>query len=203
LWGQCNNGCSACANRDHWVSDEALDGRLRAAEHDVALVGREPTMHPRFGELLAREGVVGLVSNGRRIADVDFTRRALGAGLRSASIKLFGSTEHTADSVTRAAGSFKQGLKGAQRLIHGGVACELRVPLYRANLASLDGVAAIAARLGVPVRLEVALDAVGLGGLVEAAEAVERLRGRCKSLGVRLGASPLASATRYFWELPR
>ncbi|MCL2447444.1 MAG: radical SAM protein [Polyangiaceae bacterium] len=208
--GRCNNGCTACPNKDHWLDDDiaALRARLDAARaHGTAIVlaGREPTLHPAFIELVARargdDGrPVAVVSNGRRFAYPGFARASVRAGLSAASIKLFGVDAPPADEVAREPGAHAQALAGLRSLHRAGIGTlEVRAPLHRSNLDAYEWFADLAETAGVHrIRVECALDAVGLVNLARAAGAVEELRARCAQKGVALVASPLRAGTRLF-----
>lgn len=208
--GACNNGCATCAQRDAWLDDraEALLARVDAArEHGRPLLfaGREPTVHPAFGELLARaRGTdgreVGVVSNGRRFAYERFARASVARGLRAVSVKLFGVDAPSADALSRDPGGFAQARDGLRNL----AACarEIRAPLHADNLVAFAEYAALAASHEASLRVEVALDAVGLTNLERAARAVDALAEACAQRGVPLEASPLRAGTRHFEWLP-
>lgn len=210
--GVCNNGCRACANRDAWLDDrpEAVAARVTAARahgRPVVLAGREPTMHPAFLELVALargedERPVGIVTNGRRFAYERFARAAIARGLRAASVKLFAPAPEAADAISRDPGGFAQAAEGLAHL-GGRCATEIRAPLHRANLERYADYAELAARLGADqLRIELALDAVGVDRLAEAAAAIERLRAACAERGLALEASPLRAGTRAFGWMP-
>ena len=205
--GACNNGCGACPHRDGYVDDATLLGRVdAAAEHGRPLLfaGREPTLHPEVVQAVARSArPVGVVSNGRRFAYAAFTQAAVRAGLTAGSVKLFGATPNGADAITRDAGGFAQACDGVRQLRGRGVALELRTPLYRASLSTLERMAELAVELDVPaLRVEAAVDAIGLDALSVAADGVERLARRCSSLGVALEAAPLRAGMRDFRYMP-
>ncbi len=206
--GACNNGCRACAQRDVWLDDRELAlaarvERARSENRPIVLAGREPTIHPAFLRLvrLARgddERPVGLVTNGRRFAVPGFARAAVRAGLQAASVKLFGPEAALADAASRDPGGFDQAVSGVRALRQAGVdAVELRIPLSSSVLDQVDAYVDLAQRLDVPqLRVEVALDAVGLGRLADTANAIERLARRCREAGVALEAVPLTAASR-------
>ncbi len=211
--GGCNNGCVACAQRDGWLDDrpEAVLARVeraRALGLPVVLAGREPTLHPAFLELCAAAAgpdrrPVGVVTNGRRFAVPAFARAAIRQGLAAASVKLFAPDAAEADAIARAPGSHAQALAGVRALVAGRVAVELRLPLERRNLARLEAFVPLARALGVgQLRVEVALDAVGLDRLEEAATALERLAAGAATEGLALEASPLRAGSRAFSWMP-
>lgn len=202
--GACNNGCASCANRDRFLPDDAesLAQRVRTARERgtaVVLAGREPTLHPTFLDLcrLARgedARVVGVVSNGRRFAYERFAMAARRAGLTSASVKLFGAEPGAADARTRVPGAHAQALEGLANLLRAGVATEVRAPLHRGMLDDAERLVDLVAASGARgLRIEVELDAIGLDGLTDCREAVERIAERCAHRDLALDASPLGS----------
>lgn len=211
--GACNNGCQGCENRDRFLADDgdALRERVDRARDEalpIMLAGREPTLHPDFVALVARargsDGRrVGVATNGRRFAYERFATAAVGAGLSDASVKLFAADAAAADAIARVRGSFEQALRGIDNLVRGGVRVELRVPLHPRALPTLGAFADLAQRHGASgIRLEVALDALGLDALDAAEAAVRTLATACGVAGVPVTASPLPSGMRGFDRLP-
>jgi pyruvate-formate lyase-activating enzyme len=213
--GACNNGCAACANRDTWLDDaaEAVLARVDEVHRGAAavmLAGREPTLHPAFLAAVARAAgrerrPVGVVSNGRRFAYRHFARAAVEAGLRSVSLKLFAPGAAVADAISRDEGGYEQALRGLKHLREVGIeAVELRAPIHRDNLEALPEFAGLARRLGVDhLRVEAAIDAVGLDRLEAARAALSGLVDACRAHSVALEVSPLEAGTRDFDWLPR
>jgi pyruvate-formate lyase-activating enzyme len=210
--GACNNHCRACANRDTWLDDraESVLERVHAARAldpsaAIVLAGREPTIHPAFAvALAAARGPDGrrasVVTNGRRFAYAAFARAAVRAGLTGASVKLFAPDAVVADAITESDGAHEQALAGVRALRAAGLAdLEIRAPLHASALAEAARFAPLARAAGVrQIRVECALDAVGLDRLEEAADAVVRLAEACARAGVALEASPLSVGTRLF-----
>lgn len=215
LAGACNNGCAACPNRDEWLDDreESIFSRVdeaRAKGLPMVFAGREPTMHPAFLRLVARASgadgrPVGVVSNGRRFAYPNFAMAAVRAGLSAATIKVFAPEEGAADRISRDEKGFSQACAAFGVLRKAGIgAIELRAPIHAENLAMFGRYAELGKRLGADaVRVECALDAVGLDHLTEAAEALDSLALACERNGVALEVSPLEAGTRLFDRLPR
>jgi len=210
--GACNNGCPTCPNRDRWLDDD-LEARVDAARASSArailLAGREPTIHPRFLELVKRargedDRSVGVVTNGRRFAYRSFAEASVGSGLRAASVKLFAPDAATADAIVRVPDAHVQALSGIAELRRAGLrAFEIRAPLNEKNLASFEDYADVAAQAEIGrIRLEIGLDALGLDRLSDAADAVRRLLARAHSLGITVSASPIVAGTRAFDALP-
>lgn len=206
--GACNNACGGCSNRDAWLPDDqaSLEHRLEAARSTgsraVAFAGREPTLHPGFLGLVRRargaDGrAVAVVSNGRRFVYGAFARSAVAAGLRSASIKVFGAEASIGDAVASAQGAHAQSMAGVAELRAAGLtALELRAMVYGAALPTLAEVADLARSAGVSqMQVEAALDTVGIARSAEAAEAIGALSRRCAALDVALEVSPLHAGT--------
>ena len=232
LTGACNNGCATCSNRDRHQAQDDLSFIERAGseraeatsdiekktekeprsgtsdETAIVLAGREPLLHPAILRIIeaargSDQRVVGVVTNGRRLSHRPFTIAIVRAGVRSVSVKLFGATPETAAAITRDADGHAQALAGLTEIARLGVAREIRLGLHRLVLKEIEGVAEIAARHRVPaIRVEAALDAVGLAHMNEACDALGRLRERCLALGVGLSASRLEAGTRGFDEVP-
>lgn len=211
--GACNNGCHGCENRDLFLPDDsdALRERVDVAREQglpLVLAGREPTLHPDFVGLVERaRGVdgrrVGVVSNGRRFAYRRFAAEAIRAGLSDASVKVFAARPDEADAIARVDGAFSQALTGVDNLVQGGARVEIRVPLHARALPTFASFPELAKTHGVGgIRLEVALDSLGLDALDDAEAAVRALATSCRAAGVRLTASPLPSGMRGFDRLP-
>ncbi len=175
----------------------------------MILAGREPSVHPRFLALVRRargedRRTVAVVTNGRRFSVPGFAEAAVRAGLAGASVKLFGPRADLADACSRDPGGFDQAVAGIRALTAAGLeGLELRLPLSAGVLDAVADYADLARTLGAgQLRLEVALDAVGLDRLADAAAAVDRLSARCAALGLPLEVSPLAAGTRDLDRLP-
>jgi pyruvate-formate lyase-activating enzyme len=214
--GACNNHCRACSNGDAWLDDraDAVLARVQAARArepriPIVLAGREPTIHPAFGAALAaargaERRPVGVVTNGRRFAYAAFAQAAARAGLTGASVKLFAVDGAAADAIVECAGAHEQAIAGLRALRAAGlVDVEIRAPLHASALLGTAGFAAVARAVGArQIRVECALDALGLDRLAAAADAIARLAEACAREGVLLAASPLGVGTRLFDGYP-
>ncbi|MGZ8430107.1 MAG: tetraether lipid synthase Tes [Candidatus Deferrimicrobiaceae bacterium] len=109
LTSRCNLSCAVCfadANRNRYELsfEQAVEvlRRLRdqrpAPAFAVQFTGGEPTLHPRFLEIVAEARTMGfshlqVATNGIRFADPDFARRARDAGLQYLYLQMDGTTD--------------------------------------------------------------------------------------------------------------
>lgn len=96
------------------------DARSRGVTQ-VSIQGGEPTLWPALPALLRRVqelnfSLVGMVSNGRRLADAAFCKELLDAGLRHLSLSFLGATPATHDALSLVPGSFEEAIAGLRNL---------------------------------------------------------------------------------------
>jgi hypothetical protein len=212
LAGDCSNDCAGCAHRERdalraEAAEAAVAAGIAAGAGAIALTGREPSEHPALPALLrlaAGAALVGVVSHGRGFARPGAAAAAVAAGLQVASVRVFGPDAASADAVARRDGAFAEGLRGAAALQGAGLAAlELRLPWTAAWTAAPERAIALARRLGArQLRVEVALDALGLAACAAAAGAIERLVALAAAAGLAVTASPLSAGTREATKLP-
>jgi organic radical activating enzyme len=102
-----------------------LETAQREGYEELSLQGGEPTLFPELPALVrAAKGMgfafVGLVTNGRRLKDLELTRALLEAGLDGITVSVLGHDAKTHDALAIAPGSFDElalGLRNAARLI--------------------------------------------------------------------------------------
>ncbi len=116
----------------------------------ISLTGGEPTLHPDFFRLLVyfRKRLPGinitLLSNGRRFADKNFTRRLLKAAKSpfTAAVAVHGASARVHDKVAGVKGAFKETIKGLKNLSDGferqAGQLEIRIVLHRLNVGELE-----------------------------------------------------------------
>ena len=140
LWDKCNNNCSICTNPDKpWLSfnglpEEGYDyevlikriKRLKekiAASDAIILTGGEPTLHPRFLDILNffrqnfPQQEIRILTNGRHFFYRDFTKNVLGIDNLNLAVSLYGPNAKIHDGVTRTKNSFEQTVKGLENLL--------------------------------------------------------------------------------------
>jgi MoaA/NifB/PqqE/SkfB family radical SAM enzyme len=98
-----------------WISER----RPRAGD-EVQLAGGEPTLHKDLFEIIrlfaAHCSAITLFTNGVRLANRDYARQAIEAGLSEFQIALFGATPDAHDAITRRRGSFAATIEALNQL---------------------------------------------------------------------------------------
>lgn len=139
IWDKCNNKCLMCTNPDGawqaWdgsydYSYEALvrriekDKEIFKQEESLYLTGGEPTIHPRFIDLLKYlkqsfpKHRVKILSNGRRFFYSSFVKEVLASvDNLEIDVSLYGASPKTHDRITRSKGSFLQTKTGIENLL--------------------------------------------------------------------------------------
>ncbi len=168
FWNKCDNRCVMCTNDPSFARQDQAEYRLKGQVEKMerwlagrgrgylknsgsadflSLTGGEPTLHPEFFMLLSYfrkrlpRAQMTLLTNGRRFADEDFTRRfaAAARGPFSVAVPLHGPAARAHDAVSGVRGSFAATVKGLANLmaLAPGVALEIRLVLHRMNAAAL------------------------------------------------------------------
>jgi len=149
----CNNRCLFCLDSDVQTGRMLDAGRLREdLERGIAqgaerliLSGGEPSIHPRYLELIGYGRELGYkwiqtVTNGRMFAYRKFAAKAVEAGLNEATLSMHGHTPGIHDHLVGVEGAFRQGIQGMQNLLAEGVVVSVDVVLNRINLEELPGI---------------------------------------------------------------
>ena len=158
----CNNRCLFCLDsecQDGVLLDESLvmeDVRRGLAEgaRRLILSGGEPTIHPRFVEIVRRSVGLGYrwiqaISNGRRFAYPAFTEQAARAGLNEVTVSMHGHEAALHDGLTMAPGSFDQAVAGIGNLLRTGCHVSVDIVVSRRNVGHLARIVERFAALGV------------------------------------------------------
>lgn len=125
---ECNNRCRFCPRttlRHIQVPSEELEARLveiRGESSRVLLSGGEVTLLPDLPELIARCRTmgfeqVGVVTNGRRLADPSLARAVVEAGLTEACFTVYDLRGEVHDGLTSVEGSLAETLQGLDNLL--------------------------------------------------------------------------------------
>ena len=180
LTEQCDNYCLMCSqppkNRDDaWLFDRArkVISLLPQGARALSLTGGEPTLHAdaligllEHCKRVAPGLSVHLLSNGRRFADPEFTRRYAAVGLADimAGIPVYAPEPGLHDFIVQAAGAFNETVHGILNLASHGQAVEIRVVVQRHTVPVLPSLAAFIAR-NLPFVAQVALMGLEMTGL--------------------------------------
>ena len=180
LTEQCDNYCLMCSQPpkdrdDAWLFDRArkVISLLPPGARALSLTGGEPTLHAdallgllEHCKRVAPGLSLHLLSNGRRFADPQFTRRYAAVGLTDimAGIPVYAPEPGLHDFIVQAAGAFEETLHGILNLASLGQAVEIRVVVQRHTVPVLPGLAAFVVR-NLPFVAQVALMGLEMTGL--------------------------------------
>jgi len=159
------SGCN-CACRHCWIVPASsgagifLDPALLRTAIEEALplglqalkwTGGEPTLHPRFPELLALQQeyrLVGRLESNGMLIDAGLAELLRETGTQSISVSLDGAQAATHDTIRGVTGGFARTCAGIRALVGAGYRPELILTLQRANVAELPDYLDLAAELG-------------------------------------------------------
>jgi SynChlorMet cassette radical SAM/SPASM protein ScmF len=117
----------------------------------VKWTGGEPTIHPRFGELLGIQKNLGihgdLETNGMEIDD-DLARHLARSDMRNISVSLDGAVPETHDRIRGGRGFFERTIRGIRSLVNAGFQPQLILTLMRANVGEMSAFFDLARTLG-------------------------------------------------------
>lgn len=180
LTEQCDNYCLMCSQPpkdrdDSWLFQRArkVISLLPEGAQSLSLTGGEPTLHADelIGMLehckrVAPQLSLHLLSNGRRFADPEFTRRYAGVGLADimVGIPVYAPEPSLHDFIVQATGAFDQTIHGILTLASLGQSVEIRVVIQRLTVPVLVGIATFIAR-NLPFVGQVALMGLEMTGL--------------------------------------
>ncbi|MCQ2514954.1 MAG: radical SAM protein [Ruminococcus sp.] len=127
----CNSHCIFCA-ADHDINPSSYIITLdmlsdliklhNIKKDDIVIInGGEPTLNPELIEMIellsAKQVLSVIYTNGRRLADPDFCKSLIQAGISKISIPVFGDNADTHDYCTGAKGSFDETVEGIKNII--------------------------------------------------------------------------------------
>lgn len=125
---KCNNSCMFCFEADREFSEKTTQDLKKEMEiirknfDFINIMGQEPTLRKDIIELIVyakKIGFkeVGLTTNGRMFAYVDFTKNILNSGLNQIGLTIMGKSAQMHDFHTRVKGSFDQSLIGIKNIM--------------------------------------------------------------------------------------
>lgn len=180
LTEQCDNYCLMCSQPpkdrdDSWLFQRArkVISLLPEGARSLSLTGGEPTLHAdeligllEHCKRVAPQLSLHLLSNGRRFADPEFTRRYADVGLidMMVGIPVYAPEPGLHDFIVQATGAFDQTIHGILTLASLGQSVEIRVVIQRHTVPVLVGIATFIAR-NLPFVGQVALMGLEMTGL--------------------------------------
>jgi MoaA/NifB/PqqE/SkfB family radical SAM enzyme len=163
LTDMCNSACTFCVvSSPQMKSDRVryedivnfLEANTGGGYEIVNLHGGEPTVHPRFieiVELVRRLGFreIHLQTNALRLADASFTAKLVQSGVAKFIVSLHGETPDIHDSQTGVPGGFLRTVRGIRNARAQGAHVRTNTVVTRQNLEHLSEICRFACELGV------------------------------------------------------
>lgn len=161
----CNSACTFCIvqegmNNYRGVPFERFvaitEENLHSRKYDrVLFTGGEVTLEKsllQFVEHARRSGAyrhVRLQTNGRKLADAEYTRTLVDAGIDEFFVSLHGDTAALHDAITQRPGSYDELVRGLEHLARHPVRRITNTVLHRTNIGAFTGIVAVASAHGV------------------------------------------------------
>jgi His-Xaa-Ser system radical SAM maturase HxsC len=180
LTEQCDNYCLMCSQppkdrEDSWLFHRArkVISLLPDGARSLSLTGGEPTLHAdaligllEHCKRVAPGLSLHLLSNGRRFADPEFTRRYVAVGVADimVGIPVYAPEPGLHDFIVQAVGAFNETIHGILNLALLGQSVEIRVVIQRHTVPTLVDLATFIAR-NLPFVGQVALMGLEMTGL--------------------------------------
>lgn len=159
----CNNECPHCyvdpARRgkvslefEDWC--RVMDKLWAAGIPHVTFTGGEATLYPRLRELIEYAEdlglVTGLLTNGRRLADMEYLKGLVEVGLDHVQITLESHDEKVHDAMVGHPGAWKETVQGVRNALELPVYTLTNTTLTRANAPEIERTVQFLAELGLP-----------------------------------------------------
>lgn len=163
LTDRCNNRCGFCmVDGIHGQLSFPYDTALTLMDtlptgSKVDLFGGEPTMHPRFLDLLQeirdRNLKCSVATNARLFARADFCQAVVARAGRDLYVRtsLHGLSAEAHDAVTRSKGSFAQTMQGVAHILEQDLMCQINIVVTKQTLPDLVAITRFIADNGVPM----------------------------------------------------
>jgi MoaA/NifB/PqqE/SkfB family radical SAM enzyme len=205
----CHSACTFCIvqegmNNYRGVPFERfvaiVEENLRSRKYDrVVFTGGEVTLEKSLLDFVVHARTSGafrhvrLQTNGRKLADPDFTRTLVDAGIDEFFVSLHGDTAALHDAITQRPGSFDELIRGLANLATHPVRRMTNTVVHRTNMAAFEGIVEIAHAHGVSemdfwnyLPMEDHNDELNLiAPLGEAMPSLRRALDRCAAVGIR------------------
>ena len=158
----CNNKCQHCyvardpsdltyLDLDEWK--KVLDRVWKIGIPHVCFTGGEATMSPHLHELIERAediGIItGLLTNGRKLADRNFTKKLVTAGLDHVQITLESHDEKIHDEMVGAKGAFKETVEGIKNALAEDIYLVTNTTISSLNADSIEQTVEFIHKLGI------------------------------------------------------
>lgn len=157
----CNNGCAHCYNEPDRLAmpslpraawQQVIDTLHRAGVPHLIFTGGEATLHPDLLDLITyadqRGHIVGLNTNGRRMAQPAFTAELAAAGLNHVQVTLGSSRPAIHDEIMQAQ-SFAQTVRGIENALASRMHVITNTTLMRRTMDHVEEIISFLHRLGI------------------------------------------------------
>lgn len=148
----CNNKCSWCYSGSNVLtSKKALDkqriqlviGLLsNLGIKKTVLIGGEPTIYPYLPEVLeehkSRKLKTGMVTNGRKLANPEFSDFLKRGGIDFLTVSIHGYNAETHDKATNRVGSYAESILGIREAVKKGIQVSTNTVITRENHNELE-----------------------------------------------------------------
>ena len=167
---RCNNDCAHCYNaraRDfpeldtaHWK--RILDKLWELGIPHIVFTGGEPTLRNDLPELVAHAEhngqITGLNTNARRLADADYVKKLVDAGLDHVQITVESGDENVHNHMVGNKSAYRQTIRGLKNALSTSLYVMTNTTMLRTNVRQIPNTLDFLADLGVPT--------IGLNALI-------------------------------------
>jgi sulfatase maturation enzyme AslB (radical SAM superfamily) len=125
----------------------------RAGVPLIALSGGEPTIHPDFLKIVeegSRRGIyMAVATNGVRFSSIEFTKKALKAGLKYVEVSLDSVSPDTHDEIRGVKGAWETTIQGVKNLVKMNASVGLAMTVTKLNCREVEDMVKLGEELGV------------------------------------------------------
>ncbi len=152
---ECNNKCNWCytpSNKTaHFTKrfNDKKEGEFIDLVYDleikkIILIGGEPSIYPSLDRVIKRikdkKMGVSMVTNGRKLVDLDFSKSVYNSGLDSVTISVEGSNPEIHDYTTKVSGSFYETIQGIENAQKVGIPVSTETTMNKDNKNDLENI---------------------------------------------------------------